>query len=185
MSSVHDAPREALPALEVRCVALVVAVVAATHEKEVAAQAHRLLGVAALHLHRPARLRRGELRAHHTMVEADLPVDPVVLCCLADIVEDRRAVRDRLRLPPRPEGVAQGVHVRVRADPRIPEQIPCPADAVPRLKDRVGLIRAVGPQVVTGADARQAGPNDQHIDMFQGHLRPSRWSGLSGAPSLG
>ena len=48
-----------------------------------------------------------------------------------------------LAVVPRPERVAERVHVGVRADPRVAEQVPGAADRVARLEDRVALVRAV------------------------------------------
>src|SRR3546814_19945298 len=47
---------------------------------------------------------------------AYVPIDPVLARGLADIVEDRRPVGDRLRLGPRFEGIAQRVHIRIGSD---------------------------------------------------------------------
>ena len=176
----HDLSGEALGALEVRRVALVVAVVAAAHQQEAAGQVHGLFGVAAPRLHGPSGIGGGPLGAHDAVVKADLPIDTVLAGRLAYVVEDRRPVGDRLRLRPRLEGVAERVHVGVRADPRVFEQVPRPADAVPRLEDRVGLLRAVGLQVVAGADAGQAASDDQHVNVFDGHQYKYIWTMLRG-----
>src|ERR1700677_2951862 len=100
----------------------------------------------------------------------------MVGCRLADVAEDRLATRDRLGVRPWPEGVAERVHVGIRAYARVSEQVPGAADAIPGLEDRVALIRAVCLQVVAGADAGQPGPYDQHVHMFglmvERHIRP-------------
>ena len=92
---------------------------------------------------------------------------------VADVVEDRGPVGDRLALLPGPEVVAEREHVRVRADARIAEQVPGAADGVARLEDRVGLARALRLEVAGGADAGEAGADDQHVDVFGCHRRGS------------
>src|SRR5437773_397118 len=104
------------------------------------------------------------------MVEADLLVDPVLAGGLAHVVEDRGTVGDRLRVFPGTKRVPQRVHVRVRADARIPEQVPRAADAAACLEDRVRLAGAAGLQVPAGADAGQAGPDDEYVDALGGSL---------------
>src|SRR5208283_805028 len=118
------------------------------------------------------------LGAQHPMPEADLLLDAGLAGRLAHIAEDGRAVGDALRALPGPEGVAERVHVRIRADTGVAEQIPGPADAVARLEDRVGLPRTVFLQVVGGADAGQTGSDDEHVDMFERHPRPSKLLGV-------
>jgi hypothetical protein len=113
------------------------------------------------------------------MVEADVALDPMLGGGLPDVVEDRRPVGDRLALRPRAERVAEREHVGVRANARVGEQGPGTADAVARLEDRVGLTRAVVVEVMRGADAGQAGPDDQRIDVLEGHLSRAH-AGISG-----
>src|SRR4030095_6309945 len=67
---------------------------------------------------------------------------------------------------PWPEGVAQRVHVGVRADAGIAEQIPGPAARPARLDDGVALARALVLQVPGGADTRQARAHDQDVEVF-------------------
>src|SRR5262249_30252925 len=79
-----------------------------------------------------------------------------------------RAVGDRLLLAPRLEAVAERVHVRVRADARVAEEVPGAADRVARLDDRVRLARAVALQVVRRADAGDPGADDEDVEVL-GH----------------
>src|SRR3546814_7787585 len=69
-------------------------------------------------------LFRSPRRRLDMRIIAYVPIDPVLARGLADIVEDRRPVGDRLRLGPRFEGIAQRVHIRIGSDTRIPKQIP-------------------------------------------------------------
>ena len=75
-------------------------------------------------------------------------------------------VGDRLRLRPGPERVAEREHVGVRADARVAEQVPGAADRLARLEDRVALAGALGLQVVGGADAGEAGADDQDVEVL-------------------
>ena len=92
--------------------------------------------------------------------------DAVLVGRPAHVLEDRRTVGDRLRLTPRRERVAERVHVGVRANPRIAEQVPGAADRVTRLQQREAAIRCITPQVTRGADPRQTSADDQDINMF-------------------
>src|SRR5207249_1793170 len=66
---------------------------------------------------------------------------------------------------------AQGVHVRVRADAGIAEEVPRPADVVARLEDGVRPIRTARLQMVAGADAGDPGADDQHVEVLWLHTR--------------
>jgi hypothetical protein len=157
------APEKPLDAGEARRVArLVVEVAAAQVEK--AGRDHDRFAVAD-GVHRPAGVLGGPGRALHLAPEADVPVDAGLGGGIANVAEDCRAVRDRLGLRPRPEPVAEGVHVGIGPHPGIPKQIPRPPDGGARLKNRVRLAREGRLQVVGGADAGQAGADDQHVDV--------------------
>src|SRR5690349_3310840 len=92
-------------------------------------------------------------------------VDPVLAGGLADVVEDRRAVGDRLLVGPRLEGVAERLQIGVRADAWVAEEIPGTAGDGAPFEDRVGLAGQLGLQVIGGADAGQAGTDDQDVDV--------------------
>src|SRR5207244_2662734 len=83
---------------------------------------------------------------------------------------DRGAVGDRLGLRPRPEPVAERVHVGVRADARVAKQVPRAAEALARLEDRVRLAGTAVLQVVRGADAGQPGADDQHVEVVEDRI---------------
>ena len=82
-----------------------------------------------------------------------------------EIFEDRRAVGDRLFMLPWFEDKAQRVHVAVRADAGITEQIPCPAQIVAAFDQRETAVGAVLLQVDGHADARNPCTDDQYIDV--------------------
>ena len=166
----HQLAAEALDARPVGRVALVVPVVARAREQEPAGHLDRLAAVGALHLDGPARIGRGPLRGHDAVLEADLPVDSVLARRGADVVEDRRAVRDRLRSRPGTERVAEREHVRVRADAREAEQVPRPAARSARLENREALARTALLQPAGCANTRDAGADDQHVDVVASHV---------------
>ena len=168
----HDAAGEIVAAGKFRRVAFLVFVIARAHEQEIAGEAHQLgaaLARDAFDLHGPARLRRRPRRALDPVMKADLLVDAVLGRGLADVVQDPRPVGDRLGLDPRLERIAQREHVRVGADAGIAEQVPGAADAVAALENDETLARALLLQVIAGADAGQAGADDQDVEMFCWH----------------
>src|ERR1700688_2362262 len=113
MLGVNDLALKALGSLELWCVALVVAVVAACAEQPAARDVDRLTGVRAYRLHRPARLLARPLRTNHLVAEANVALDPVLVGRLADVAQDRWAVGDRLFVSPWLELIAKGVQVGV------------------------------------------------------------------------
>ena len=175
MLRVDDLALETIGSFEVRRVALVVAVVAAAEEEEPAGERHCLPRVGPLDLDGPARILGRPVGALHAVAEADLLVDAVHARGVADVLANGRPVRDRLGVRPRPEPEAQRVHVGVGPDPGIPEEVPGAADRVARLEDGVALPRALVLQVVAGADAREARPHHEDVDVLlhNAHYRSS------------
>ena len=163
-----DLPAEAVGALEVGRVGLRVVVVARAREEEAARELHRLARVGALGVNRPARLLARPLRADDTVPVADLVVDSVLGRGLVDVLADRGAVRDRLRLLPRAERVAEREHVGVRPDARVAEQVPRAAHGVARLEDGEALAGAPRAQMGARADAREPGAGDQDVVVLSG-----------------
>ncbi len=166
---VDDPALEALAAGELRRVALVVAVIASAAVEEVAGQLDRL-AAGALGDHGPARLPAAPLGAHHPVAEADVLLDAVLARGLVDVVADLAAVGDRVGVFPGAERVAEREHVGVGADAGVAEEVPGAADRRAGLEDRVALARTVAPQVAGGADAGEAGADDQDIDVVGGNL---------------
>ena len=101
-----------------------------------------------------------------TRCPSGCPVDAVFARGLADVVEDRGAVGDRLLVHPWLEGEAVGVQVGVRADAGVAEQVPCPAALLAALEDRVGLAGQPVLQVPRGADTGDAGADDHHVQVL-------------------
>src|SRR4029453_13368565 len=106
---------------------------------------------------------------HDAMAEPDLAVEAVGGRRITDVAADRRAVGDRLGVGPGPEAKAQRVHVRVRADPRVAEEVPGAPDRVAGLEDRERLAPEAVLDGVPGADPGDSGPDDQYIEMLGRH----------------
>ena len=152
---------------EVRRIALVVVVIAPAQEQELAGYLDRL--AVNLGLNGPEGVVRRPGRIPDQMSEADVGLDPLVLRRIAHVFQDGRAVGNGLGLGPGLEGITQGVHVAVRPDARIAEQVPSTADRLPPFKDDVGSVRAIGLQVMGRSDARQSGTDDYDVKMIQRH----------------
>ena len=73
------------------------------------------------------------------------------------------AIRDRLFMQPWFEAISQSVHVGVRPDTGVTEQIPCTAHVGALLNNGVTLVRALHCEVRRSADAGQSSSYDQNI----------------------
>ncbi len=162
----HHLALEVVDALELGHVPLLVVVVAGAGHQEVGAH---LLDAAVLPVdrERPAAMHRAPFELLHPVTEADFLLEVVLGDRLVQVAEDRVAAGDVLVLLPGPEGVAEGVHVRVRADARIAEEIPRPPDGLAPLEDGEGLLRVLPAQVAAHADAADASAHDQDVEVFQ------------------
>src|SRR4029077_5257607 len=116
----------------------------------------------------PQRLLTRPLGGEDLVAEADVVLDPVLARGLLAVVADFLDGGGRVLVGPRLEGVAEGVHVGVGADAGIAEEVPGAADRLARLEDRVALAGAVPLQMGTGADAGEAGADDQDVDVLAG-----------------
>ena len=114
----------------------------------------------------PPRLGGGPRGGDDPVVETDVAVDAGLGRGVLDVLEDGVPVGNRLLAVPGPEGVPQGVHVRVRADAGVAEEVPGAADAVAGLEDGVGGPRALGLEIVRGTDPREPGSDDQDVEVF-------------------
>src|SRR6202000_1977464 len=112
-----------------------VAVIAGAGKKKIAGEANDIpRPLAAFGLDGPARIRRRPRGALDAVTEANLLVDTVLSGRLTHIAEDARAVRDRLRIGPRLERIAEREHVAVETDAGIAKQIPGAADTIAPLE---------------------------------------------------
>src|SRR5579884_2195983 len=118
----------------------------------------------------PPRLLARPRGAHDAVPEPDVPVDAGLGGRLPDVLEDRGPVRDRLGLLPRPEPVAQGLHVRIGAHSWVAKQVPGAADTVARLEDRVATPGESRLKMVRGADPGEPRSDDQNTEMLGGSV---------------
>ena len=169
---------ERRPPREGRGVALRVVVIARAHVEEVAGELRGLGRLALEVIHRPQRRSGVPARGDDLVAIADLILDPDLLGGVLKIFEDRRAVGDGLGLRPRAERKAQRVHVRVRADAGIAEQVPGAAHLLAPLEQGEGPVRTARLEEVSGANAGNARPDHQHVKVL--HV-PS----ALGCPALG
>ena len=110
------------------------------------------------------------------MVEADLLTDPELVDRFVQVVEDRRAVGDRLRVAPRLELEAQRVHIAVGADTGIAEKVPGATECRPSLEDRELAVGAHGLQVVGRRNTGDAGADDDDVEVLgrvAHHVKPT------------
>ena len=86
-----------------------------------------------------------------------------------------------LGMSPGLEGIAQRIHIRIRAYAGVAEQVPGAAQGLAPLQDEVALARAVLLQVTGRPDAGYARAHDQYIDMLDCHnlSLASPWSAQS------
>ena len=100
-----------------------------------------------------------------------MSIDAVVFGCLAQILQDGRPIGNGLGLRPGSKGVAERKHVRIGADTGVAKQVPCAAHVRASFQDRVAFARALGLEVVAGADAGYSGTHNEDIELLDGHTR--------------
>ena len=175
-----DLPPESLRAFEMRRMAARIIVIAAAHVEERAGDMARLAIL--LDLQHPLGIFGGPARRHHLAAEADMPVDPEFLRGIDDVIADRLAIGDGAIAGPGVKGKTERIHVRIRTDAGIAEQVPCPANRIARFEDRVAFARAFGGYAVSRIDTREAGADDKDIEPVRavGGRRGSVWCGGTG-----
>ena len=162
---VHDAAfviREALP---LRRVALRVAVIALARPKEIRSEPEPLPGVGANRIDGPEAFRARPRRRQDRVPIADVRTEIVLLDHVTHVRQDFFRGRDRRR-GPRFEAIAEGMQVAVGADAGIAMGQPRPAKAVLRLQRHERRARALLRQMIRGAHARDAGADDEDIEML-------------------
>src|SRR5215510_13891644 len=100
------------------------------------------------------------------MFEANVGDYPILLCRFLHIGEDGRAVRNGPWLLPWFEVIAERMHVAIRPNARISEQIPGAADGVAAFQHREGLARTMHLQVDGCANPRNTRADYNHIERF-------------------
>ena len=104
------------------------------------------------------------------VAEADVLLEVVLAGGFDDVFADARAVGDGLGFFPGFEVVAEGVHVAVRPDAGVAEQVPGAADGVAAFEDGEIEAGAIALQMHGGADAGQAGADDEDVVVGGGHV---------------
>src|SRR5690606_2839941 len=147
---------------ERRPVALVVVVVAGTADQEAGGPQFLGTGCFLDDPDGPLVVRTGPARGDHLPAEVDMRGDPVLVGGLLEIAADSGAVGEHLGAAPGPETVAEGVHIGVGSDPRVPEQVPGSADGGPPFQDRVAAPGVLLLQMTGHIDTGQTGSDDQY-----------------------
>ena len=161
---VHPIPGKAGLAFELRLVTLIVAVIAsAHHEKTTAIAAH---AIRRIHRYLPLTTLATPIGRYELLTEANSLADTILISRLIDIAENRRAVGDTLLRFPGLEVVTQRVHITVRANAGITEEIPCTANRLSALEQDEVPVGAIALQAHRGADAREPGTDDNHIECL-------------------
>ncbi len=150
-------------------VAVLIVVVAGAHQQEPGAYRQSLAGAGPLGRDGPAGVVARPVGSDHLVAVADMFPDAILFDRLLEVVHDRRSVGDRLAVLPRLEVEAERIHVTVRANAGITEQVPGAAERLARLQDQVALAGTLVGQVPCRADAGNAGPDDQDVNALTVH----------------
>src|SRR5690606_14921510 len=162
-----DLALEIVAAWKFRGVALVVTVIAAAHQQELAGKGDFLLADGGPH--GPLAVFARPVTAYVLVLETDVRRDDFIAGHVVDVLANVGAVGDGLLVDPRTEIVAEGEHVGIGTDARVTEQVPGAADRFATLEDHIALVRALFLQVMRHADTGQASAYDYYVKMFSGH----------------
>ncbi|MGY3462497.1 hypothetical protein ACVWW5_007947 [Bradyrhizobium sp. LM3.4] len=162
----NDAALEAVRALPFRRVAFRMAVIALAHPEEVRRESFRFAGVGRHRLDGPEILLARPARRNDLVLIADVAGDIVVVDHLVHVGEDFLGGCDG-RSDPGLEAITEGVEIAVRADAGIAMRGPGAAERRLRFQDDEARARKLLCHVIGAADARDAGADDQHIEMFR------------------
>ena len=161
--------------IEAGVVGLVVIVIARAQIEEIGGEplvlAPILFGTG-LDLHRPARGGAVEIGGDNLVAQPDVLANAALVDDTVEIVEDRGRVGDRFLVLPGFEIEPQRVHVAVRANPGIAEQVPGAAQIVAPFENRIAGVRRFGGHMRGHPDPGNPRPHDQHVEMagLFGHL---------------
>src|ERR1700741_3162450 len=108
------------------------------------------------------------------VLETDMTVDAEFLRGLAQIVEDRRSIGNRLRFFPWAERVGEGEHVGVGTNAGKAEQVPGATNRRASLENHVSLAGTSRLQTVAGPDSGKTGTDDHDIEVLNGHMSQTR-----------
>ena len=101
---------------------------------------------------------------------ADVRGYAVVTRRIVDVLEDGRTVGNGFVFCPGLEGIAQRVHVRVRAYARIAKKIPSAAERLAPFEKSQAALGAILFNLRGSAYAGQARAHNQHVKVFNLHV---------------
>src|SRR5919205_1513407 len=100
------------------------------------------------------------------MVVADRLVNVVLGGSVTDVTENRRTIRHRFVVAPRPEAITERVHVGIGAHARIAKEIPRAAHPLAPFEYDETLRRILHLQMARSANTRQARAHDYNVEVF-------------------
>src|SRR6476646_1152084 len=92
---------------------------------------------------------------------------------IANVTQNGWTIRNRPGFSPGPERISQGKHVRVRANSRIAEQIPCAANFGSSLENQIFLTGTPRLEPIAGSDTRETSADHYDIKVLDGHIQMS------------
>ena len=171
VAPLHRVDQQALVGVHVRPlgrVALVELVVALAHPQEVAGELEPLAAGRVGGRDRPLPVGLAPVRGVDVVRVADVLVEVVLVDHLAHVLQDLVGGGDGCA-GPRLEAVPERVQVGVAADARVLVEEPGATEALHPLEDDERLLRALLLQVVGGADAGDAGADDDDVEVLGAH----------------
>ena len=164
MLGVNEGSGKRFASGKIGLVAAVIAVVAGAQMQETRAQ--RRFGARCGMPDRDLPILRVGLpiRTQHPLPIANQRFDAKLGRGFPHIAQDRRPVGNRPRFPPRFEGIAQRVHIAVRAHARVAKQIPGAAAVVARLDNTQAAVGTFALEMAGRADTREPGADNQYVD---------------------
>ncbi|CAI8300485.1 MAG: Uncharacterised protein [Hyphomonas sp. TMED17] len=122
---------------KVRHIAFIIAEIATAHMQEARRKYDFLASSDSCYC--PQRLGAIPARTDDLVIIADFIIDTIFSCSLSNIVENCGPVGNRFLRSPRFKIIAERVHVAIRPNTRIAKKVPCSADRITRLEDRIRL----------------------------------------------
>ena len=162
---VHDVALEGLHARPFGGVALAMAVIALAHPEEAPGKGLQATVDAVSHFEGPKGAVAIPVRRFHPVVVADMGRKVVLFDDLPHVLPD--GLRRGNGLPgPGLEAIAEGIEIAVGADARVLMGEPGAAEAALRFQHDKALIGALLLKMDRAADARNAGADNENVEVF-------------------
>ena len=161
-------PPEGRLALKVWLVALIVAVIPGTHQKETATIAPDAFR--GLDGQLPLTSLTAPVSSDQFLGKSNTFANTVLVGRFIHVTENRRAVCDTFFRFPWFEIVTEGVHVAIRPNTGVAEQVPCPTNRFATLQQNKVTIRAFALKTYRSADAGEARADDDDVESLGVHL---------------